>query len=154
EVELAFSGKFETGNVFTLSYLRSAQSTTYAIQNVTKPGIYKVKLPEEVSRYDASLELSSSLPRLTSETTRFYHGVPSWTPSVSPEAKKENPAAMYLGDSPRVVIEGSAYSPIVYTLDGVESRATTDNNGRYIAPLALRKGKTSEFKLKSITNEC
>ncbi|SDE86532.1 Por secretion system C-terminal sorting domain-containing protein [Dyadobacter soli] len=42
EVEIGFSGKFEAGNVFTLSYLRNAQSTTYPIRQITKPGISSV----------------------------------------------------------------------------------------------------------------
>ncbi len=155
EVELAFNGQFDSGNQFTLSYLRDAQSTTYAIRNVTRPGIYKVKLPVRMDEsYDASLQISSTLPRLVSETERFYLGIPPRTPAISPVARKEYPEKMYLGAYPRVTIYGSAYSPFVYSVDGIESKVISDNNGMYNVELPLQNGKISEFKLKSITNTC
>lgn len=154
EVELAFGGKYETGNQFTLSYLRDGQVITYAIQNVTKPGIYKVKFPTRDEPYTASLQLSSTLPRLVMETERFGLGLPPRTPSLSPEGKKESPVKMYLGDMPRVVLSGSARSKMVYSMDGVENNVVSDHNGMYFLPLLLQNGKTSEFKLKSVTNEC
>jgi hypothetical protein len=155
EVELAFNGKFEAGNQFTLSYLRDAQSDTYPIENVTTSGIYKLKLPVRVEgAYIASLQLSSSLPRLTSETERFYPGTAPRTPGISPEGKKENPVVMYLGDSPRAVISASGDSPVVYSVDGVDNEAISDQNGRVYVPLSLQHGKITEFKLKSVTNEC
>lgn len=154
EVELEFNGKFDAGNQFSLAYLRDGQIETYAIQNVTKPGTYKVKFPARDERYFASLQLTSTLPRLISETERFYLGVPPGKPTISPEGKKESPVTMYLGESPRVVLYGSAESPLVYSMDGVESKVMADHNGMYYAPLTLQNGKTSEFKLKSVTNEC
>ncbi|WP_254411431.1 T9SS type A sorting domain-containing protein [Dyadobacter diqingensis] len=155
EVELAVHGQFDAGNQFTLSYLRFAQSETFTIRNVTKSGIYKVKLPVRMEEgYDASLQISSTLPRLTSETERFFLGVPPRTPTISPIGRKENPERMYLGAHPRVTINGSAYSPVIYSVDGQENKVISDNNGRYNVALPLQNGKTSEFKLKSVTNAC
>lgn len=155
EVELSFNGQFEAGNQFTLSYLRDAQIQTYPIRNLTKSGIYKVKLPVRIEEgYTASLQLSSSLPRLTSETERFNLVVPPRTPAISPAGRKESPVRMYLGESPGVYLSGSANSPVVYAMDGVENKITTDNNGSASVPITLQNGKTSEFKLKSITNTC
>jgi len=155
EVELAFNGQFEAGNQFKLSYLRFGQIETFAIQNLTKPGIYKVKLPVRMEEgYDASLQLSSSLPRLVSETERFYLGIAPRTPTISPVARKDNPEKMYLGANPRVTIYSNGYSPVVYSVDGVESKVISDNNGLYNVALSLQHGKTSEFKLTSVTNTC
>ncbi len=154
-VELAFNGKFDAGNQFELSYLKDAQITTYLIGNITKPGIYKVKLPVRAEEgYTASLQLNSTLPRLVSETERFDLGIPPRTPSISPLGGKDNPVGIYMGDSPRVVVSGSAYSQLVFSMDGVESKVTADNNGMLFYPLVLQNGKTSEFKLKSVTNAC
>ncbi|QRR00775.1 T9SS type A sorting domain-containing protein [Dyadobacter sandarakinus] len=155
EVELAFSGRFEAGNVFTLSYLRDAQSTTYPIRNVTKPGIYKIVLPKrEGEVYTASLQLDSSLPRLVSETERFDLGIPPRKPQISPETSMQNPTVMYLGEVHAVVIGGSGRSAAVYSIDGVDNRVTLDHNGMYEVNLPLQHEKTTEFKLKSITNSC
>jgi hypothetical protein len=154
EVEMSFSGQFEPGNQFTLSYLKDAQIDTYLIQNLTKPGIYKVKLPVRDGSYVASLQLSSTLPRLVSETERFYLGVPPRSVSIGPVGQKSYPVNMYLGDMPSVTVDATAKSAIVYSIDGVESHVIADHNGKYGAPLPLQHGKTSEFKLKSVTNSC
>ncbi|GGC06930.1 T9SS type A sorting domain-containing protein [Dyadobacter sediminis] len=155
EVELNFSGKFEAGNQFTISYLRFAQADTYPIRNVTKPGIYKVKLPERLQEgYDASLQLSSSLPRLISETDRFNLKVKPSMPSIQPQASKDQPAKMFLGESPGVAVFTSDYTLIHYALDGKENTIRTNQNGTFSIPLELASNKVSEFRLKSVTNSC
>lgn len=155
EVELNFSGEFEPGNEFTISYLRFAQADTYPIKNVTKPGIYKVKLPERPEEeYDASLQLSSSLPRLTWETERFYLKVKPGVPSLYPQAGKDQPAQLFLGDSPEVTVYTGQNMLVTYALDGKEQSIRTGENGTLSIPLNLTKNKVSEFKLHAVTNSC
>lgn len=155
ELELAFNGQFETGNEFTLSYISNIQSTSYTIRNVTRQGIHKIKLPAwEEGGYDATFQLSSSLPRLVSETERIYLGLPPRQPSLSPTGTQQYPEKMYLGQSPSVTVSASAYGPTVYAIDGIEGRIIGNNNGMSHVPLPLQNGKTTEFKLKSVANAC
>jgi hypothetical protein len=155
EVELAFNGQFEVGNEFSLSYLSNIQSTTFTIRNVTRQGIHKIKLPVWTDGgYDATFQLSSSLPRLVSETERVYVGLPPRQPMLSPTATQQYPEKMYLGQSPNVTVYGSAYGPAVYSIDGIEGKIIGDHNGMSRVPLPLQNGKTTEFKLNSVTNTC
>jgi hypothetical protein len=152
EVEVFVHGKFEEGNQFTLSNTNHQQVSISLTPDFTRSNTYKIKLPE--NSYDQDLQLTSTLPRLVSYPFRVYFTAPPTKPSISPEGTKENPVRMYMGSYPYAYISTTKYSPVIYSLDGKESMAITDHNGNYAAHLALANHTTSEFKLKSVTNEC
>ncbi|MCF0069307.1 T9SS type A sorting domain-containing protein [Dyadobacter sp. CY261] len=152
EVEVLFSGKFEEGNKFTLSFPEQNESSPPI--TITKPGIYKIKLPEKTARYTAYFELSSTLPRLTSTTIYYFVETKPQPSSVSPATSKENPESMYVGNSPSVIVYSTSYSTINYSVDGKENSILADNNGMRWVPLDLTHNKVSEFRLNSITNTC
>ena len=153
-VSVNFAGNFEAGNRFALSYPYSDQSSATSFQNLTKQGIYKIALIDRPEDYLAVFSLSSTLPRLTSESGYFYVRAKPQKPSISPHTVKEYPETMYLGESPRVIVYASKYSTLRYSVDGKEKTIGTDHNGMQSVPLELTHGKVSEFKLISVTNQC
>lgn len=153
-VSVNFAGNFEAGNRFALSYPYSDQTSTGPYQNLTKQGVYKIALTDRPEDYLASFSLSSTLPRLTSESGYFYVRAKPQKPSIHPQTVKEYPERMYLGDSPRVTVYASRYSTLRYSVDGKEKTIGADHNGMQNVPLELTNGKVSEFKLISVTNPC
>jgi hypothetical protein len=153
-VSVNFAGNFEAGNRFALSYPYSDQTSAGPYQNLTKQGVYKIALADWQEDYLASFSLSSTLPRLISESGYFYVRAKPQKASIHPQTVKEYPERMYLGDSPRVTVYASRYSTLRYSVDGKEKTIGTDHNGMQNVPLELTNGKVSEFKLISVTNPC
>lgn len=153
-VSVNFAGNFEAGNRFALSYPYADQTSPDPFQDLSKQGTYKIALVDRPEDYLASFSLSSTLPRLTSQSGYFYVRAKPQKPSINPYTSKEYPETMYLGESPRVVVYASKFSTLKYSLDGKEQTIGTDHNGMQSVPLELTNGKVSEFKLISVTNPC
>lgn len=155
EVEVFFNGKFEAGNEFSLSYRRFADIETFHIMKISKPGIYKIKLPDNYKEaYDASVLLSSSFPRLISETERFRFLISPWSPTIFPQAPKENPAQVYLEYPGNISASSTPNSLITYSYNNVRNEALSDQNGRIQVPMELAHHQISEFKVLSVSNSC
>ncbi len=155
EVEVFFNGRFEAGNEFTLSYSRFAQIETFPVMTVSKPGIYKIRLPDRYEEtYDASLQLSSSLPRLISETARFRFRLSPRAPGIFPQASRENPEQLYLEYPRDVIVSSTPNSLITYAYGGVEGVGVSDQNGQIRVPMKISNQELSEFSVRSVSNSC
>lgn len=154
EVDVQYSGNFEAGNRFALSYPFSEQNANDPYKNLTKQGVYKIPLAERPEDYLAGFSLSSTLPHLISESFPFYVRAKPQRPSISPQSVKDYPEKMYIGDAPFVMVYASKFSTVKYSVDGKEHTIETDHNGMQRLPLELVNGQVSEFKLLSVTNPC
>ena len=154
EVDIFFNGKFQEGNEFTLSYLANSQVTTYTIDKITRSGRYKIKLPDNRGRYDASVMLSSTLPRLTSETERFYMIQKPNAPYISNSGTKTEPFRYLKSSGLYLNISTYANAFIHYSVNDKAATGTADNSGQFYVKTDFAANQLSEFKIHSVANSC
>lgn len=154
EVEVFYTGNFQAGNEFTLS--SHGDYAQFNSQKITKPGKYKVKFPFAESPYRGFVTVSSSSPRLDSETLRHNLTAQPTSTSIHPSGTKENPISLpyNYGNPNSITVRSSPETTINYSINGTAGSTVTTTNGEASVNFVFPFDRQSEFKIHSATNTC
>ncbi|GGM95160.1 hypothetical protein GCM10010967_30670 [Dyadobacter beijingensis] len=156
EVEVFFNGKFEAGNVFTIAYSKDAQSQEFPLMTITKQGRYKIRIPGDGrSTFTASLLLTSSLPRLVSETERFDLRPKSLYLGLYPDGSQGSPATISNnGGKQSLMVRSMPFTTVKYNVNGQPGTIVTDSQGDGRFETSLPPNQVSVFQATSAVNAC
>jgi hypothetical protein len=151
EIDVFFSGQFEPGNEFSL-HLNNHHGGPL-VKKITRQGRHTVKFLDDGST-SGWLVLSSSLPRLVSETSTVGLMKKPYLPEPFPGGTKEDPQKFYDGDYQAIQLRSGVGTTIRYALNGVENSVTVSESDQVLIRPVFPDNRVSELTILSATNTC